>query len=131
MVTTKSVDSLFCFEGVSLIATGSVDSVIAGGVEFMSDVPIRLSRPLRKTLLTLNKVQDFLHGLRTLKFYRKNDFIFCCDNSCNIKLKCIYKLLFQAKSLGARLGLLASIRPSFLAPEVRYPLVSVAVGIHV
>ncbi|KAK3752743.1 hypothetical protein QZH41_018694, partial [Actinostola sp. cb2023] len=64
--------------GVSLIASGSVDSVVAGGVEFMSDVPIRLSRPLRKTLLSLNK----------------------------------------AKTLGARLGLLSSIRPSFLAPEL-------------
>lgn len=63
---------------VGLIASGQCDTAIAGGVEFMSDVPIRLSRPLRKTLLTLNK----------------------------------------AKSLGARLGLLSKIRPSFLSPEL-------------
>ena len=41
---------------MGLIASGNCDAVIAGGVEFMSDVPIRLSRPLRKTLLSLNKV---------------------------------------------------------------------------
>ena len=33
--------------------------VIAGGVDFMSDVPIRLSRGLRKTLLSLNKVSIY------------------------------------------------------------------------
>lgn len=43
--------------GVGLIASGQCDTVIAGGVEFMSDVPIRLSRPLRKTLLSLNKAK--------------------------------------------------------------------------
>lgn len=30
--------------------------VVAGGVDFMSDVPIRLSRGLRKSLLAMNKV---------------------------------------------------------------------------
>lgn len=44
------------FTAVGLIASGQCDTVVAGGVEFMSDVPIRLSRPLRKTLLSLNKV---------------------------------------------------------------------------
>nr|XP_058959667.1 trifunctional enzyme subunit beta, mitochondrial-like [Pocillopora verrucosa] len=43
---------------VGLIASGQCDTVIAGGVEFMSDVPIRLSRPLRKTLLSLNKAKS-------------------------------------------------------------------------
>ena len=47
---------LFSVTAVGLIASGQCDTAIAGGVEFMSDVPIRLSRPLRKTLLTLNKV---------------------------------------------------------------------------
>ena len=46
----------FSVTAVGLIASGQCDTAIAGGVEFMSDVPIRLSRPLRKTLLTLNKV---------------------------------------------------------------------------
>ncbi|EDO36127.1 predicted protein [Nematostella vectensis] len=43
--------------GVSMIAAGQIDSCVAGGVEFMSDVPIRFSRPLRKTLLSLNKAK--------------------------------------------------------------------------
>jgi acetyl-CoA acyltransferase len=31
--------------------------VIAGGVETMSDVPIRLSKPMRKLLLSMNKAK--------------------------------------------------------------------------
>ncbi|KAK2553671.1 Trifunctional enzyme subunit beta [Acropora cervicornis] len=42
---------------IGLVASGQCDTVIAGGVEFMSDVPIRLSRPLRKTLLSMNKAK--------------------------------------------------------------------------
>ena len=64
---------------MGILASGGADAVIAGGVETMSDVPIRVSRPLRKILLSLNK----------------------------------------AKTMGARLGLLSSIRPKHLAPEVR------------
>ncbi|KAA0708267.1 Trifunctional enzyme subunit beta, mitochondrial TP-beta 3-ketoacyl-CoA thiolase [Triplophysa tibetana] len=63
---------------VGLIASGQCDSVVAGGVEFMSDVPIRHSRKMRKTMLSLNK----------------------------------------AKSIGARLSLLGSIRLAHLAPEL-------------
>ncbi|MCJ8749912.1 hypothetical protein PDJAM_G00192930 [Pangasius djambal] len=63
---------------VGLIAAGQCDAVVAGGVEFMSDVPIRHSRRMRKTMLSLNK----------------------------------------AKTLGARLSLLGSIRLSHLAPEL-------------
>uniref|UniRef100_A0A672R6X4 Trifunctional enzyme subunit beta, mitochondrial n=1 Tax=Sinocyclocheilus grahami TaxID=75366 RepID=A0A672R6X4_SINGR len=63
---------------VGLIAAGQCDAVVAGGVEFMSDVPIRHSRKMRKTMLSLNK----------------------------------------AKTLGARLSLLGSIRLSHLAPEL-------------
>lgn len=73
---------LICFLAVGLIAAGQCDTVVAGGVEFMSDVPIRHSRRMRKTMLSLNK----------------------------------------AKTLGARLSLLGSIRLAHLAPEVlRYP----------
>ncbi|XP_054910497.1 trifunctional enzyme subunit beta, mitochondrial [Poeciliopsis prolifica] len=64
--------------GVGLIAAGQCDAIVAGGVEFMSDVPIRHSRKMRKTMLNLNK----------------------------------------AKSVGQRLGLLASIRLAHLAPEL-------------
>ena len=63
---------------MGILASGGADAVIAGGVETMSDVPIRVNRSLRKILLSLNK----------------------------------------AKTLGARLGLLSSIRPKHLAPEV-------------
>ena len=41
---------------MGLIFSGQCDTAIAGGVEFMSDVPIRLNRDLRKKLLTLNRV---------------------------------------------------------------------------
>lgn len=64
--------------GVGLIAAGQCDAVVAGGVEFMSDVPIRHSRKMRKTMLSLNR----------------------------------------AKTLGARLALLSTIRPAHLSPEL-------------
>lgn len=44
--------------GVGLIASGNVDAVVAGGVEFMSDVPIRHSRKMRRYMLTLNKAKS-------------------------------------------------------------------------
>ncbi|KAM9496009.1 trifunctional enzyme subunit beta, mitochondrial [Clarias gariepinus] len=64
--------------GIGLIAAGQCDAVVAGGVEFMSDVPIRHSRRMRKTMMSLNK----------------------------------------AKTLGARLSVLGSIRLAHLAPEL-------------
>ena len=68
----------FVFIAMGMLASGGADAVIAGGVETMSDVPIRVNRSLRKILLSLNK----------------------------------------AKTMGARLGLLSSIRPKHFAPEV-------------
>ena len=58
--------------------SGVYDVCIAGGVEFMSDVPIRHSRKMRQLMLGANK----------------------------------------AKTVGAKLGLLASIRPDFFNPEL-------------
>ncbi|NXG38531.1 ECHB enzyme, partial [Dromaius novaehollandiae] len=43
--------------GVGMIAAGQCDVVVAGGVELMSDVPIRHNRKMRKTMLTLNKAK--------------------------------------------------------------------------
>ena len=43
---------------MGLIYSGQCDTTIAGGVEFMSDVPIRLNRDLRKKLLTLNRAKS-------------------------------------------------------------------------
>lgn len=40
------------------IATGQNDIVIAGGVDFMSDVPIRYPRSMRKLLLSLNRAKS-------------------------------------------------------------------------
>lgn len=42
---------------VGLIAAGQCDAVVAGGVEFMSDVPIRHSRKMRKIMLALNRAK--------------------------------------------------------------------------
>ncbi|XP_071117489.1 trifunctional enzyme subunit beta, mitochondrial-like [Haliotis cracherodii] len=43
--------------GIGMIASGGCDSVVAGGVEFMSDVPIRHSRKMRKLMLSMNKAK--------------------------------------------------------------------------
>jgi hypothetical protein len=40
------------------IATGQNDIVIAGGVDFMSDVPIRYPRSMRKLMLNLNRAKS-------------------------------------------------------------------------
>merc|ERR1719347_1556000 len=63
---------------LGMIEMGVYDVCVAGGVEFMSDVPIRHSRKMRSLMLNANK----------------------------------------AKTMGARLGLLAKIRPDFFAPEL-------------
>ncbi|XP_043244572.1 trifunctional enzyme subunit beta, mitochondrial-like [Amphibalanus amphitrite] len=63
---------------VGLIQAGVYDTCVAGGVEFMSDIPIRHSRQMRALMLRANR----------------------------------------AKTMGQRLGLLASIRPSFFTPEL-------------
>merc|ERR1719342_934546 len=63
---------------LGLMEMGVYDVCVAGGIEFMSDVPIRHSRKMRSLMLTANK----------------------------------------AKTVGAKLGLLAKIRPDYLAPEL-------------
>jgi len=63
---------------LGLMEMGVYDVCVAGGIEFMSDVPIRHSRKMRSLMLSANK----------------------------------------AKTVGAKLGLLAKIRPDFLAPEL-------------
>jgi len=44
--------------GIGMIAAGVTDAVIAGGVEFMSDVPIRFSRKMRQHMLAMNKAKS-------------------------------------------------------------------------
>uniref|UniRef100_A0A9L0RJ42 Trifunctional enzyme subunit beta, mitochondrial n=1 Tax=Equus caballus TaxID=9796 RepID=A0A9L0RJ42_HORSE len=58
--------------GVGLIASGQCDVVVAGGVELMSDVPIRHSRKMRKMLLDLNKAKTLGQRLSLLSKFRLN-----------------------------------------------------------
>lgn len=54
--------SNFCpcfFPAAGLIAAGQSDTIVAGGVEFLSDVPIRHSREMRKIMLSVNKTKTF------------------------------------------------------------------------
>lgn len=43
--------------GMGMIASGNADAIVAGGVEFMSDVPIRHSRKMRKIMLDSTKAK--------------------------------------------------------------------------
>lgn len=52
--------------GIGQILSGQSEVVIAGGVETMSDVPIRFSRPMRKLLLSLNKAKTAADRLTLL-----------------------------------------------------------------
>ncbi|KAG8329063.1 hypothetical protein J6590_095812 [Homalodisca vitripennis] len=52
--------------GVGLIAAGVYDVIVAGGVEFMSDIPIRHSRKMRSLLLRANKAKTPLQKLQLL-----------------------------------------------------------------
>jgi len=58
--------------GVGLIATGTYDIIVAGGVEFMSDVPIRHSRKMRSLLLKTNKAKSVGQRLSLLSTFRPN-----------------------------------------------------------
>jgi acetyl-CoA acyltransferase len=56
--------------GIGLIKAGVYDICVAGGVEFMSDVPIRLSRNLRSILLKMNKAKSLQAKLSLLSTLR-------------------------------------------------------------
>lgn len=58
--------------GVGLIATGTYDIILAGGVEFMSDVPIRHSRKMRSLMLKANKAKSVMQRLSLLASIRPN-----------------------------------------------------------
>jgi acetyl-CoA acetyltransferase family protein len=53
--------------GASYIMSGQADVVLAGGVETMSDVPIRFSRGLRQRMLASRKARGFGDYLKLLK----------------------------------------------------------------
>ncbi|XP_016974010.1 trifunctional enzyme subunit beta, mitochondrial [Drosophila rhopaloa] len=56
--------------GMGLIATNTYDVIVAGGVEFMSDVPIRHSRKMRSLLLKANKAKTLGQRLALLSTFR-------------------------------------------------------------
>lgn len=58
--------------GVGLIATGTYDIIVAGGAEFMSDVPIRHSRKMRSLMLKANKAKTLMQRLALLGSLRPN-----------------------------------------------------------
>lgn len=58
-----------------MIAAGVYDIIVAGGVEFMSDVPIRHSRKMRSLLLRANKAKSVGQKLSLISSIRPNFFI--------------------------------------------------------
>jgi len=54
-------------QGVGLIRSGAADIIIAGGVETMSDVPIRFSKKMRKRMIASTKAKNFFGYLKLLK----------------------------------------------------------------
>ncbi|KAL5288191.1 HADHB.2 family protein [Megaselia abdita] len=57
---------------MGLIATDTYDVIVAGGVEFMSDVPIRHSRKMRALMLKANKAKSVGQKLGLLSQFRLN-----------------------------------------------------------
>ena len=58
--------------------------VVAGGVDFMSDVPIRLSRGMRKALLDANKVDVYMVAMEMM--WRAHLSLFTCMLRCGCGL---------------------------------------------
>jgi len=59
--------------GINLIQTGQAEVVVAGGVETMSDVPIKFSKPLRERMLASRKVKSTSKMLGLLKGLKLKD----------------------------------------------------------
>jgi acetyl-CoA acyltransferase len=56
--------------GAALINSGQLDTVVAGGAETMSDVPIRFSREMRKRLIAAQKFKGLPDALKFLKGFK-------------------------------------------------------------
>uniref|UniRef100_A0A224XPC0 acetyl-CoA C-acyltransferase n=1 Tax=Panstrongylus lignarius TaxID=156445 RepID=A0A224XPC0_9HEMI len=61
--------------GIGLIAAGAYEIIVAGGVESMSDVPIRHSRKMRSLMLRANKAKTPMQKLQLLASIRPDFFI--------------------------------------------------------
>jgi acetyl-CoA acyltransferase len=59
--------------GINLIQTGQAEVVIAGGVETMSDVPIKFSKPIRERMLASRKAKGLSKKLGLLKGLKLKD----------------------------------------------------------
>jgi len=59
--------------GINLIQTGQADVVVAGGVETMSDVPIKFSKPIRERMLASRKIKSTSKMLGLLKGLKLKD----------------------------------------------------------
>lgn len=82
------------FSGIGLIAAGAYEVVVAGGVEFMSDVPIRLNRKMRSFLLKLNKAKNAVDKLKLISSFRPG-FLVPEVNICYCEV--LYKILLMIK----------------------------------
>lgn len=73
-VTMACISSnLAMAQAADAIRLGRASAVVAGGTETMSDVPIRISRRLRKKLLESQKYKSPLEFLKILKGFRLGD----------------------------------------------------------
>lgn len=61
--------------GIGYINSGAYDVVVAGGVEFMSDIPIRHSRAMRSLMLRANKAKTPMQKLSLLATIRPGHFV--------------------------------------------------------
>lgn len=59
---------------IGLINSGIYDTIVCGGVEFMSDIPIRHSRKMRGLLLKANKAKNLQQRLTLLSTIRPDFF---------------------------------------------------------
>ncbi|KAF7391407.1 hypothetical protein HZH66_009887 [Vespula vulgaris] len=92
---------------MGLIACGTYDVIVAGGVEFMSDIPIRHSRPMRSLMLQANKAKTLAQKLSLLGSIRPSHFVPDVTAAFAITRKeedeyalRSHKLAAQAQSLG-------------------------------
>ncbi|XP_065168965.1 trifunctional enzyme subunit beta, mitochondrial [Atheta coriaria] len=60
---------------IGYIASGAYDVILAGGVEFMSDVPIRHNRKMRSLMLKANKAKTPMQQLQLLAKLRPDYFV--------------------------------------------------------
>lgn len=60
---------------IGLIASGAYEVILAGGVEFMSDVPIRHSRKMRNLMLKANKAKSLQQRLGLIASLRPDYFV--------------------------------------------------------